>query len=122
MQDLVGIVRTEKEMTRALDLIAQLKEQAAKVAVMGNREYNPGWHTSLDLHNLLTIADAVTRSGLSRKESRGAHFREDFPDRDEVLGKVNTILCKSPDGEMQMTQEPIPDMPDELKQIIEEIH
>jgi succinate dehydrogenase / fumarate reductase flavoprotein subunit len=122
MQDLVGIVRNEKDMASALDLIEQMKEPAANISVMGNREYNPGWHTGLDLHNLLTVAEAVTRSGLSRKESRGAHFREDFPDRDEALGKVNTILRKGPDGEMQVTQESIPDMPDELKQIIEEIH
>lgn len=122
MQDLVGIVRNEKDMASALDLIEQMKERAAKISVIGNREYNPGWHTGLDLHNLLTVAEAVTRSGLFRKESRGAHFREDFPDRDEALGKVNTLLRKGPDGEMQVTQETIPDMPDELKQIIEEIH
>jgi succinate dehydrogenase / fumarate reductase flavoprotein subunit len=122
MQDLVGIVRNEKDMASALDLIEQMKEPAANISVMGNREYNPGWHTGLDLHNLLTVAESVTRSGLFRKESRGAHFREDFPDRDEALGKVNTILRKGSDGEMQVTQESIPDMPDELKQIIEEIH
>ena len=122
MQDLVGIVRNEKDMATGLNLIEQMKESAAKIAVMGNREYNPGWHTGLDLYNLLTVAEAVTRSGLSRKESRGGHFREDFPDRDEALGRVNTILRKGPDGEMQVTQEPIPEMPDELKQIIEEIH
>jgi succinate dehydrogenase / fumarate reductase flavoprotein subunit len=122
MQNLVGIVRNEKDMASGLDLIEHMKESAAKIAVMGNREYNPGWHTVLDLHNLLTVAEAVTRSGLSRKESRGAHFREDFPDRDAALGKVNTILRKGPDGEMQVTQASIPDMPDELKQIIEEIH
>lgn len=120
MQDLVGIVRTEKEMVRALDLIEQLKDRAAKIAVTGNREYNPGWHTALDLHNLLLVGEAVARSGLARKESRGAHFRDDFPDKDAALGRVNTILRKGPDGEMQVTQEPIPDMPDDLKRIIEE--
>ncbi len=122
MQTLVGIVRNKKDMASGLDQIEQIKEASTKIAVMGKREYNPGWHTSLDLYNLLTVAEAVTRSGLSRKESRGGHFREDFPDRDEALGKVNTILRKGLDGEMQVTQEPIPEMPDELKQIIEEIH
>ena len=61
MQELVGIVRTAPEMERALDGIARLKERAARVGVAGNREYNPGWHTALDLDNLLTISEAVTR-------------------------------------------------------------
>jgi succinate dehydrogenase / fumarate reductase flavoprotein subunit len=121
MQDLVGIVRTEKEMVRALEIIEQLKDRAAKIAVTGNREYNPGWHTALDLHNLLLVSEAVARSGLARKESRGAHFRDDFPNKDEALGRVNTIVRKSPDGDMRVTQEPIPAMPDDLQRIIEEM-
>src|SRR5436853_2387234 len=63
MQDLVGIVRREEEMLRALDGIAALKERARHVGVTGNREYNPGWHTSLDLESLLTVSEAITRAG-----------------------------------------------------------
>src|ERR1700736_3826356 len=79
MQELVGIVRNKDEMRGALDTIDNLKTRAVKVAVAGNREYNPGWHTALDLKNLLTVSEAITRAALERKESRGAQFREDYP-------------------------------------------
>jgi len=108
-------------MVRALDGIGKLKERAAKVAVHGHREYNPGWHTSLDLNNLLTVSEAITRSAIERKESRGGHFRDDFPGKDAGFGKVNMIVKKNADGAMQVRREPIPEMPAELKQIIEEM-
>src|SRR5438105_6550652 len=106
MQDLVGIVRTEAEMRRALDGLRALGDRARGVRVDGNREYNPGWHTALDLPNLLMVSEAVTRSALERRESRGAHFREDFPDKDAALGTVNVVVLKGTDGTMQVT--PVP--------------
>jgi succinate dehydrogenase / fumarate reductase flavoprotein subunit len=121
MQDLVGIVRNEGEMSRALTGLDALRKRAATVSVAGNREYNPGWHTALDLTHLLTVSEAITRSGLERKESRGAHFREDFPDKDAAFGKVNVVVRKQPDGGMEVRRNPIPEMPVELKQIIEEM-
>jgi succinate dehydrogenase / fumarate reductase flavoprotein subunit len=120
MQDLVGIVRREDEMLRALEGLRGLRARAAVVGVGGNREYNPGWHTALDLANLLTVSEAVTRSALERKESRGGHFRDDHPQKDEAYGSFNLVLRKGPDGEMQMTREPIPPLPPELQQIVEE--
>ncbi|HEV2148169.1 MAG TPA: fumarate reductase/succinate dehydrogenase flavoprotein subunit [Longimicrobiaceae bacterium] len=120
MQELVGIVRREEEMERALEGIAELWERAARVGVAGNREYNPGWHTALDLPNLLTVSEAVARSALERKESRGGHFRDDYPDKDPAYGSFNVLVQKGPDGEMRITREPIREMPAELKQIIEE--
>jgi succinate dehydrogenase / fumarate reductase, flavoprotein subunit len=120
MQDLVGIVRREDEMLRALEGLRALKARAATVGVGGNREYNPGWHTALDLPNLLTVSEAVTRSALERKESRGGHFRDDHPEKDEAYGSFNLVLRKGPDGEMRMTREPIPPLPPELQQIVEE--
>jgi succinate dehydrogenase / fumarate reductase flavoprotein subunit len=120
MQDLVGIVRREEEMTRALEGLAQLRARAERVGVAGNREYNPGWHTALDLPNLLTVSEAVARCALERRESRGGHFRDDYPEKDEAFGTFNLVLRKGPDGEMQMTREPIPPLPPELQQIIEE--
>jgi succinate dehydrogenase / fumarate reductase flavoprotein subunit len=121
MQDLVGIVRIEAEMSRALDGLRRLGERARRVRVDGNREYNPGWHTSLDLPNLLLVSEAVTRSALERRESRGGHFREDFPGKDPVLGKVNVVVRKGADGAMEVTRVPIPEMPAELKNVIEEM-
>ena len=121
MQDLVGIVRREDEMVRALDGIGKLWERAKKVGITGNREYNPGWHTSLDLKNLLTVSEAVTRSAIERKESRGAQFRDDYPRKDDTQwGKVNIVTWKGADGGMQLKREPIPPMPEHLRQVIEE--
>lgn len=121
MQDLVGIVRCEEEMQRALEGLAALRQRAALAKVVGNREYNPGWHTALDLHNLLTISEAIARCGLARKESRGGHFRDDFPDKSARFGTLNFVVHKGPDGQMQLAEAPIPEMPAELKQVIAEM-
>jgi len=120
MQDLVGIVRTETEMREAFDKINSLKTRAEKTSITGNCEYNPGWHTALDLKNLLTVSEAITRAALERKESRGAQFREDYPDKDERFSKVNTIVHKSAADDMAVRLEPLPEMPEYLKQVIEE--
>jgi succinate dehydrogenase / fumarate reductase flavoprotein subunit len=120
MQDLVGIVRTESEMRRALDVVAELRQRAARVGVPGNREYNGGWHTALDLANLLTVSEAITRAAIERKESRGGHFRDDYPEKVDAFGKLNIIVRKGRDGEMTIVRQPIAEMPAELKRIIEE--
>jgi succinate dehydrogenase / fumarate reductase flavoprotein subunit len=121
MQELVGIVRLENEMQRALEGIKQLKVRAEKVAVASNREYNSGWHTALDLKHLLTVSEAITIAAIDRKESRGGHFREDFPAKDPEAQKYNSVLWKDQDGAMKLRREPIPEMPAELKQVIEEM-
>jgi succinate dehydrogenase / fumarate reductase, flavoprotein subunit len=121
MQDLVGIVRREDEMLRALNGIQKLWERAKKVSVYGNREYNPGWHTALDLTNLLTSAEAVTRSAIERKESRGAQFREDYMNKDDAFGKVNIIVRRANDGSMEVRREPILQIRPDLQQIIQEM-
>jgi succinate dehydrogenase / fumarate reductase flavoprotein subunit len=120
MQDLVGIVRTETEMREALKKIGNLKTRAGKTGITGNREYNPAWHTSLDLKNLLLVSEAITRAALERKESRGGQFREDYPNKEERFSKVNTIASRSADGSLQIRLEPLPEMPDYLKQVVEE--
>jgi succinate dehydrogenase / fumarate reductase flavoprotein subunit len=121
MQDNVGIVRTESEMQHALGQLQQLKQRANRAAVTGNREYNPGWHTTIDLKNLLTVSEAITRAALERQESRGAQFREDYPEKNDRFSKVNTIVSKAPGSSMQIRLEPLPEMPDYLKQVIEEM-
>ncbi len=121
MQDLVGIVRQENEMSLALERIQELKARAGRVGVSGNREYNPGWHTAIDLSNLLTVSEMVTIAALERKESRGAHFRDDYPAKEDMFGSFNIVIRKGAGGEMQVAREPIPEMPPELKQIIEEM-
>jgi succinate dehydrogenase / fumarate reductase flavoprotein subunit len=121
MQALVGIVRREEEMQKALTVIEGLKARAEKVGIDGNREYNPGWHTAFDLGNLMTCAEAITRCAIDRKESRGGHFREDFPAKDEkVGGTYNTVVRKGPDGKMELHRVPLTPLPQELKDIIEQ--
>jgi succinate dehydrogenase flavoprotein subunit len=121
MQDKVNIVRTQGEMESALADIDKLKARAASVGVKGNREYNPGWHTALDLDNLLTVSEAIARCALERKESRGGHFRDDYPDKDPAYGTFNLVVRRGADGEMQLSREPIPPMPEHLKAVIEEM-
>lgn len=121
MQDLVGIVRTENEMQQALDIIAQLYKRVERVGITGNREYNNGWHTAVDVANLMIVSEAVTRAALLRKESRGAQFREDFPTKDTEWGKYNIVVKQSQDDEMQIEQRAIAPMPEELKAVIEEM-
>jgi len=121
MQDLVGIVRTESEMQEALDAIGKLSVRAARAGIGGHRQYNNGWHTAMDLANLLEISEAITRAAMLRKESRGAQFREDFPNKDHEWGKYNIAVRRGTCGGMVVEKQPIAPLPDDLKKIIEEI-
>ena len=120
MQELVGIARNQAEMDQAVEKIAALKQRADIATAPGNREYNPGWHTALDLFNLLTVSEAVARAAAQRQESRGAHFREDYPEKDEEWGKTSLVVKKGSDGTMEVSREPVMEIPAELQAIIEE--
>jgi succinate dehydrogenase flavoprotein subunit len=121
MQDNVNIVREQERMEHALREIGALKRRAAATVVKGNREYNPGWHTALDLKNLLTVSEATARCAIERKESRGGHFRDDYPDKDPAYSAFNFVVQKTTNGEMELSRAPIPPMPDHLKAVIEEM-
>jgi succinate dehydrogenase / fumarate reductase flavoprotein subunit len=121
MQDLVGIVRVQHEMERALGEIERLVQRAKQVGIGGNREYNPGWHTALDLRHLLTVSEAIARCAAARKESRGGHFRDDYPDKDPEFAKFNHVVRQGPDRDMVLERVQIPPMPDHLKAVIEEM-
>ncbi len=121
MQDLVGIVRHEGEMRGALSELDKLQQRADSVGVVGNREYNGGWHTALDLSHLLTVSRVITLAALERKESRGAHFRDDYPSKDSREGQTSVVVRRDDDGEVKVSREPLKEMPAELKQIIEEM-
>jgi succinate dehydrogenase / fumarate reductase flavoprotein subunit len=116
MHDLVGIIRTEEEMERALKEIDGLKQRAAQVSVQGGRSYHPGWHLALDLDNMLRVSECVARAALERTESRGGHTRDDFPMTDESWGKVN-LVCRDVDGHVRVDRQPLPQMPDELREL-----
>ena len=121
MQRLVGIVRNEGEMREAIAELQKLKARAAKCSVTGNIDFNPGWHTALDLKNLLTVSEAIAVAALERKESRGGHFREDYPNKEAEFGKFNLSLKQDADGQMKISRVPIPEMPEELRNVIEEM-
>jgi succinate dehydrogenase / fumarate reductase flavoprotein subunit len=120
MQDLVGIVRQESEMREAQERLRALRARAANAGTVGNREYNNGWHTAIDLHNLLTVSEAIAMAAIERKESRGAHFREDYPEKSAEFASFNFVIEKDASGEMTLTRVPIPAMPAELAAVIEE--
>ena len=120
MQDLVGIVRREDEVRRAVDNLAALRGRVDRVGVTGNREYNPAWHTAIDLKNLVTISEAIARAAIDRRESRGGHFREDFPAKDTAAATWNIVVRRDASGAMQLSRQPIVPMRDDLKQIIED--
>ncbi|MGE0444612.1 MAG: fumarate reductase/succinate dehydrogenase flavoprotein subunit, partial [Vicinamibacterales bacterium] len=117
MQALVGIVRTEAEMVEAVSRLAAYRDRAARAGVDGHREYNAGWHTSLDLRNLLDVSEAIARSAIERKESRGGHFREDFPEKRDEFATFNVCTARTADGSMRVSRIPLPEMPAELKQV-----
>jgi succinate dehydrogenase / fumarate reductase flavoprotein subunit len=121
MQNLVGIVRTEREMMQALECIVQLKARASRAGIAGHRQYNNGWHTTIDLGNMLMVSEAITRAALMRKESRGAQFREDFPEKDAEWGTYNIRVRRGADGAMQVEKRPLEPMTEELKKVIEEM-
>ena len=121
MQKLVGLIRTQSELEQAVDEIAKLKQRLTRVSVAGNRQYNPGWHLALDLHHMLAVSEAATHSAMERKESRGGHTRDDYPQTDPTWGTVNVVTRRTQDG-VTVAQEPLPMLPDDLKQLFEETH
>jgi succinate dehydrogenase / fumarate reductase, flavoprotein subunit len=121
MQNLVGIVRLESEMEQALEEIDRLRARAERAGIGGNREYNNGWHTSIDIQNMMVVSEAVTRAALLRQESRGAQFREDFPDKDAEWGKYNIVIRRGDGGEMLVEKRALVPLPDELAAIVKEM-
>ncbi len=120
MQALVGIVRLEDEMREALGRLSGFRERAGRAGVDGHREYHSGWHTCLDLKNLLDVSEAITRSAIERRESRGGHFRDDHPDKSAEFGACNIVTRRAADGSMQVSRVPVPAMPPELAKVVEE--
>jgi len=119
MQSLVGIIRTEGELRKALEEIAVFKQRLGRVSVSGGREFNPGWHLALDLYSMLSVSEAVTLGAIERKESRGGHTRDDYPFADDHFGKVNMVVRRK-NGQFSVTHEPLLEIPDDLKQLLRE--
>jgi succinate dehydrogenase / fumarate reductase flavoprotein subunit len=119
MQNLVGIIRTEDELEKALGELTLLQERTARVQVEGHRQYNPGWHLALDLRSLLAVSECIAMAARERRESRGAQTRDDYPDTDPKLGRA-TVVVRQREGTLRLALEPLPTMPDDLAQLLEE--
>jgi succinate dehydrogenase / fumarate reductase flavoprotein subunit len=119
MHSLVGIFRTEGDLQKALGELEKLKPRLDRMRADGSRMFNPGWHLTRDLRSMALIAEAVTRSALARRESRGAHSRIDYPNFDEAWGTQNNIIANQ-NGRMTLQQRPVPEMPAELQAILAE--
>lgn len=116
MNDLVGIIRTAEELSRSLDEIEKLKKRAENLVVEGHRQFNPGWHLSIDLHNMLLVSECIAKAALTREESRGGHTRDDFPTPSDEWGSKNLVLRINKAGTgVELSEQPLPVMPDELK-------
>ena len=116
MNDLVNIIRTADELSRSLVEIEKLKERAKNLVVEGHRQFNPGWHLSIDLHNMLLVSECIAKAALAREESRGGHTRDDFPGPNDTWGTKNLVLRLNSAGTgVDLSEQPLPVMPDELK-------
>ena len=116
MQDGAGLAREEKSLKACLDQILELRQRSARVHVPGSRKYNPGWHTARDLRFMLTVAEAIVRAAIERRESRGAHWRLDYLDKDPALGRVNFIAYNE-GSQVKLKTRPVPEMPPELAKL-----
>ncbi len=119
MQSLVGIFRTEEDLQKALGELEKLKPRLQRMRADGSRMFNPGWHLTRDLRSMVLVSEAVTRSALARRESRGAHSRIDYPNYDDTWAKQNNIISKR-GGQMTLEQRPVNEMPAELKELLAE--
>ena len=122
MQALVGIFRVDADLRLALERIAELRARWASVAATGGRAYNPGWNLVFELHNILIVSEAITRSALERTESRGAHSRLDHPDPDEAWGRRNNLTRRGKEGEMEVVALARPKLADDLAALLDPGH
>jgi succinate dehydrogenase / fumarate reductase flavoprotein subunit len=121
MHNLVGIIRTAEEMSQALEKIEEFKTRVAHVSVEGHRQYNPGWHLSIDLKNMLLVSESIARAALDRKESRGGHTRDDYPATDPSWGQINVLVRLNSDRTgVEVFHQDLPQMPDELKKLFDD--
>jgi succinate dehydrogenase flavoprotein subunit len=119
MQDLVGIFRNEEDLALGLRKIAELAGRSSRARVEGSRLFNPGWHLARDLKSMLTVSEAVTRSAIARRESRGAHSRTDHPKTDPEWGRRNLVVRRGAAG-MDLAERPVPQPPAELQALLAE--
>jgi succinate dehydrogenase / fumarate reductase flavoprotein subunit/fumarate reductase flavoprotein subunit len=100
----VGIVRHGDKLKRALNEIAALKERLSKTSTSGSRLFNLTWQQALDMRNMLAASELIARSALMREDSRGAHYREDFPNTDQANWLKNIYVARNGEGPKLWTE------------------
>jgi succinate dehydrogenase / fumarate reductase flavoprotein subunit len=118
MSDLVGIIRREDEIKKALTELEGFRARAEQVKAEGGRAYNPGWHLALDLRNMVLIAECVAQAALERQESRGGHTRDDFPEMSADWRKVN-LICTLDGDRVTLRRQPMAPMRADLMALFE---
>ncbi len=118
MSQNAGIARTGDGLAEGLQKVLALQERAERLRSAGSMLYNPGWHECRDLRFMLTLCEAIFRSAIVRTESRGAHWRLDYPDQDPEWGRKNVVVRRA-NGEMRVGTRPVPPMPAELARLLE---
>jgi succinate dehydrogenase / fumarate reductase flavoprotein subunit len=113
-------MRNEEDLTKGLAELDRLRDAVARTKVSGNRHYNTGWHEVIDLRNMLIVSEAMARSALARKESRGGHAREDFTEMDKGHWSKVNLCCAQGGTGMEVREQTLPDVPDEIKKVLEE--
>jgi succinate dehydrogenase / fumarate reductase flavoprotein subunit len=119
MQDYAGLARDEKGLKKCLDTVLELRQRAARIRIPGSRKYNPGWHTARDLRFMLEISECIVRAAIERRESRGAHWRLDYLEKDPKFGAIN-FIASSENGMVKLKQRPVPAMPQELASLFDD--
>jgi succinate dehydrogenase / fumarate reductase flavoprotein subunit len=118
MNDLVGIIRDGQEMKEAIEKLENLKQKTKNIGVDGGKQFNPGWHLSLDLQNMLLVSESIAKSALVREESRGGHTRNDFPTMDKNW-RSKHVICSWNGSKIETRIETIVPMPKELAELFE---
>lgn len=116
MSTYVGIFREEGDLKTGVAKLEELRAQVKQAGAKGSKAYNPGWHMCRDLKNMLICSEAIARSALSRKESRGAHSRLDYPNTEKDWEGKNTACSRSGE-DMKLEHTPKPEMPEDLKKL-----
>ena len=99
MNEHVAVFRNEEGMQTALGTIRQLKERFGQLAVKDSSQvFNTSLLFTIELGFMLDLAETICVSGLARKESRGAHYRTDIPERDDENWLKHTMVYTSPEG------------------------
>lgn len=108
MWDDVGVMRTESGLKRGMEGLAQINAELLQTGLHNNdMVFNITWHDWLNLQSLVEMSEVIAGASLWRENSRGAHYREDFPDTGELESSYFTVARKGDDDKLDVSREPV---------------